>query len=104
MDCQVSPLQVVNLLVILSLLPRNGQSDVLSSLRALSSLYSTAPDQAQMLVGDSLPAICQILEDVHTEIEIQICALEFLERITNRSPHSLFLKSGIIPCLIKYLR
>jgi hypothetical protein len=75
-----------------------------ASIHALSTLFLAAPDHADQLVSDCLPALCDILEDVHRSLEVYIESLALLTDIARRSPHSIIIDSGVIRYLIEWLR
>jgi len=63
-----------------------------------------APDHADPLVRDCLPALHDILEDVHRSSEVYISALSLLANISNESAYSLLIvESGIVPCVVQWL-
>ena len=63
-----------------------------------------APDHANQLVSDSLPALCEIMMDVHRSLEVYAISLSYLKKIVEQSSHSTIIESPIISCLIKWLR
>ncbi|KDR76392.1 hypothetical protein GALMADRAFT_140093 [Galerina marginata CBS 339.88] len=67
-----------------------------SAIMALSTLFLAAPDHADRLVADSLPALCHILEDLNRTIYVYEAALRFLSEVVHRFPHLVIIESGIM--------
>jgi len=84
----------------------HGEKDAQhASVNALATLFSAAPDHADQLVSDSLPALRVILEDIHRSVEVHFSSLGLLANITQHSPwHRIIIDSEIIPSLIVWLR
>lgn len=84
---------------------RNGEKGAQhASLHALSTLFLTAPDHADRLVQDCLPALCDILEDNQLSLDVYTSALDLLTEITMQSSHSLIIECGIVAYLVVWLR
>jgi hypothetical protein len=84
---------------------RNGEKGAQhASIHALATLFLAAPDHADQLVLDSLPALCDILEDVYRSLEVYTGSLGLLTDIARQSPHSMIIESGITGSLIEWLR
>src|SRR6266550_3661718 len=81
---------------------RNGDSKEAqhTSINALATLLSAAPDHANQLVSDSLPALCDILEDFHRSLDVHSSSLSLLTTIAQHSLwHRIIIESGITPSL-----
>ena len=105
MGLRVSARKLVAFLIDSTSSSRNGEKGAQhASIHALATLFSAAPDHADQLVTDSLPALCDILEDVHRSLEVYAGSLSLLTDIARQSPHSIIIESGIISCLIEWLR
>jgi len=75
------------------------------SIDALASLFLAAPDHADRLVRECLPALHDILADVHRSSDVYTSALSFLAEITNKTAHSLLIiNSGIVEAVVQWLR
>jgi len=75
-----------------------------SSLRALYTLFMVAPDHAEQLVEDSLPALRDILEQEDLSLGVYTSAFRLLTEIVKQSPHSTIIKSGIVVYLVRWSR
>jgi hypothetical protein len=75
------------------------------SIDALVSLLLAAPDHADRLVRECLPALHDILADVHRSSDVYASALSLLGEITNTAAYSLsIIGSGIIEIVVQWLR
>ena len=63
-----------------------------------------APDHADQLVEDSLPALCDILEQEDLFLGVYTSALRLLTEIVKESPHSVIIESGIVVYLVRWSR
>jgi hypothetical protein len=63
-----------------------------------------APDHAEQLVKDSLPALCDILEQEDLFLGVYTSALRLLTEIVKQSPHSAIIESGIVVYLVRWSR
>ncbi|KAF8337678.1 armadillo-type protein [Amanita rubescens] len=69
-----------------------------------SLAWVAAPDHANQLVSDSLPAVCDILEDFHRSLDVHFSSLRLLTDIAQHSPwHRFIIDSGIIAALVMWL-
>ena len=84
--------------------PRSGGSDSQAGLDALWAICSTAPDHADQLLKENLPVLCGILKNVHRSVDFYTSALRFLKDIVQRISIPVVLGSGVIGCLITWLR
>lgn len=75
-----------------------------SSLRALYTLFMAAPDHAEQLVKDSLPALCDILEQEDLFLAVYTSSFRLLTEIVKQSPHSAIIESGIVEYLVRWSR
>ncbi|KAG6832805.1 hypothetical protein H0H92_009424 [Tricholoma furcatifolium] len=74
-----------------------------SSLQALFSLFTAAPDYAEQLVVDCLPALQNLLKEDDLSLPIYFGALRLLAEITHKSFHSAIVESGIVGDLVRWL-
>ena len=102
MDCIVS-LQFIYVCTIQLRLGTAKKRAQQSSLDALYSLFTAAPDHADRLVRDSLPNLRGILRQEGQVVGVYEKALRLLE-IVRQSPHSVIIKSGIVVDLVGWLR
>lgn len=63
-----------------------------------------APDHADRLVADSLPALRDILQVEGQVLDIYVKALYLLLSIVKESVHSRVIKSGIVDDLVHWIR
>ena len=90
---------------LLSLSSRNGEKGAQqSSLRALHSLLMASPEDAGRLVEDSLPALCDILEQEDLTVSVYTEAFRLLVEIARQFPHSAILESGVVRYLVNWSR
>lgn len=75
------------------------------SIDALASLLLAAPDHADRLVRECLPALHDILADAHRSSDVYASTLSLLVEITNTAAHSsLIIESGVIEAVVQWLR
>jgi hypothetical protein len=75
-----------------------------SSLDALCALFQAAPDHAERLVKDSLPALRDVLGKEDLALGVHRKAFNLLFKIVQQSPHSPVVNSGIIAYVVRWLR
>ncbi|KDR80999.1 hypothetical protein GALMADRAFT_222596 [Galerina marginata CBS 339.88] len=80
-----------------------GRGTQQESLHALCTLFLAAPDHAERLVTESLPALCDILDSEGLVIEVYNESLHLLHEIVQQSPHPPIIKSGIVLYMVKWL-
>ncbi|RDB26380.1 hypothetical protein Hypma_006519 [Hypsizygus marmoreus] len=73
------------------------------SLDALYVLFLAAPDHAERLVTDSLPALCHILHHDDLSLVVYTSALRLLLEVARQSSHTTIIESGMAEHLVKWL-
>jgi hypothetical protein len=66
-------------------------------------MSAASPDPVQIW-EESIPAIRDILSGVGCPMESYTMALRMLKDIVSQSPHAVFTGSGIVKCLVDWLR
>lgn len=75
-----------------------------ASLEALCALFQAAPDHAERLVKESLPALCYVLGKEDLALGVRHKAFHLLFKIVQQSPHSPVVNSGIVAYVVRWLR
>ena len=63
-----------------------------------------APEEADRLVDESLPALCEIFKRESDVLDVYVSALGLLLEIVRQSPHIPVIESGILVDLVRWLR